>query len=285
MTTETIPPVFDGLTLDGTVNVTPETIRANIRSAIRRGHPQVWLTKTNGQRVALVGGGPSLESTFEALKRAVFEGAKLVTVNGAYQWCLDRNLQPKGQIILDARPSNARFVQPEVPECRYWICSQCAPETWDAVEGRPFVGIWHEEPNEDVKADLDAYYLGNWHAIPGGTTVGTRAIGLLRTLGYLRFDLFGFDSCVLGDQHHGYPQPENDADQCHTLTIHPTGHPDKARTFRVAGWHIKQLEDLILMIRANGDKFALNFHGDGLLAYALSSSAEVSWTLDDKESR
>ena len=276
-------PVFEGLTLDGSVNVTHDTILANVRSSIRRGHPQVWLTQTNGHRVALVGGGPSLESTFDELRQAIFEGAKLVTVNGAYQWCLDRNLQPKAQIVIDARPSNARFLTPNVPDCRYYLCSQCAPETWDAVDGRPFVGIWHDVPDEAVKTELDTYYLGNWHSMPGGTTVGTRAIGLLRTIGYLRFDLFGFDSCFMGEKHHAYPQPENDRDQCHTLTIYPTGAPHLARTFRVAAWHAKQLEDLILMIRANGDKFALNFHGDGLLAYALASSAEVSWTLDDSQ--
>lgn len=282
-TTAESPRVFDGLVLEGRVNVTDETVLANVRSAIRRGHPQVWPMAANGSRVCLVGGGPSLEATLTELRTLYFEGAKVVTVNGAYRWCVERNIRPSAQIVLDARPSNARFVDPPVPQCRYYLCSQCAPETFDAVEGREFVGIWHDASDEAVQAELNQYYLGQWHGITGGTTVGTRAIGLLRTLGFLRFDLFGFDSCFLGEAHHAYPQAENDHDRRLRLVMHPTGSPHLARRFDVAPWHAKQLEDLVLMIRTSGDQFVLNIHGNGLLAYALSSSAEVSWTLDDSK--
>jgi hypothetical protein len=272
--------VFEGLELAGKVNVPDTTLLENVRSSIRRGHPQVWPSQLKSDRVCLIGGGPSLEGTFDELRDLYFAGAKIVTVNGAYQWCLDRNIRPNAQIVLDARPTNARFLDPALPLCRYYLCSQCAPETWDAVEGRPFVAIWHDASSDEIVSELDAYFVGKWHGVTGGTTVGTRAIGLLRTIGYLRFDLFGFDSCWMGESHHGYAQPENDRDGRYRLTIAAKDSTVAPRDFWVAPWMIKQLEDLVLLIRASGDSFVLNIHGDGLLAYALHSSADVDWQID-----
>lgn len=268
--------VFDGIEFaECHANVPDAVLLDHVRQSIRRGHPQVWRTGGVQQdRVVLVGGGPSLADTEQELRDLVFAGAKLVTVNGAYQWCLARNLQPKAQIVLDARAPNARFLQPDVAQCRYYLASQCHPETWDAVDGRPFVGIFHDASDEQVKAELDAYYFGQWHGVAGGTTVGTRAIVLLRMLGYLRFDLFGFDSCWMGGQHHAYDQPENEADKRLKVTVAATGGAE-ARVFRCAPWHLKQLEDLLRLIRFNGQHFLLNIHGDGLLAYALKASADV----------
>jgi hypothetical protein len=47
-----------------------------------------------------------------------------------------------------------------------------------------------------------------------------------------------------------------------------------------APWHAKQLECFLQSIRLNGHQFLLNVHGDGLLAFALSSSAGVEWSTD-----
>lgn len=246
MTTTADCSVFEGLSVEGRVNTATSQLVANVESAIRRGYPQIWPTPSNPHVVALVGGGPSLERTLPALREAVFAGAKLVALNGAYQWCIDHNLQPRAHVILDARASTASLVGPPVPDCRYYICSQCAPETWDALGDRDHVAIWHAAGEAEVEAVLNAYYLKAWTAIPGGTTVGTRAIGLLRTLGFLRFECFGLDSCWLETHHHAFDQPQNDRDGRFRLTIEATHGGVPAREFWVAPWHVKQLEDLIL---------------------------------------
>jgi hypothetical protein len=286
MSDQAIAPVFDGLALPaGSINTTDEQLLANIAHSIRLGHPQVRPAAPNGVRICLVGGGPSLADTFDELRALYFEGAKVVTVNGAYRWCLEHNIKVSAQIVLDARPGNARFVDPAVPECRYYLASQCHPETWRAVEGRDYVGIWHAiGPDEAIEQVLNAYYAGAWcnigHGTLGGTTVLIRAIALLRTLGFLRYDLFGADSCFLGPQHHAYDQPENDRDRRIAFRVQPSGHPELGRTFWCAPWHVKQLECFCLMIRERGDSFKLNIHGDGLLAYALRSNADVQWAED-----
>ena len=110
-------------------------------------------------------------------------------------------------------------------------------------------------------------------------TRSTRALVLLRVLGYLRFDLFGIDSCVMGDQHHIVPQPENDHDKFYQLKVGPTAHPELSRIFTVTGWHCKQLEDMLQFMRVNGDQILCNVHGDGLIAYAVNTGADLA--IDD----
>lgn len=268
--------VLEGVELQGRINVEDDTLRNQISKSIRLNYPQVWAQPNKYDRICLVGGGPSLDSTFDELRELVFAGAKLVTMNGAYQWCLERNLKPSAQIVLDARANNAGFLTPEVPGCRYYLASQCHTDTWAAVEGYEHVGIFHAWGGEDdIKMVLDKHYLGNWTPITGGTTVAMRSLALLRTLGYVRYDIFGVDSCHLEGKHHAYSQPQNDADRKFTFNVAPTGHPELGRQFVCSPWHAKQLEDFLQLIRVNGHHFRINVHGDGLLAFALSSSADL----------
>jgi hypothetical protein len=194
---------------------------------------------------------------------------------------LERNYRPSAQIVLDARASNARFVDPAIPQCKYLLSSQCHPDTWARLEGREHVWIWHSGSGAGAQKDLlDAYYCGQWAVTAGGTTVAMRALHLLRALGYIRMDLFGIDSCYLGDAHHAYAQPENDKDGRLKLTINPSWNPQEKQTFYCAPWHIKQLEDFLQTVRINGEHFLLNIHGNGLLAFALGAGSAVEWSQD-----
>ena len=276
--TEAVAPelnVLEGVTLHGQVNVEDEVLLANVRHAIRLPYPQVRPQAVNDNRVALVGGGPSLKDTEGELIELLQHGAKLVTLNGAYQWCIKRNLFPKTQVVMDARTTNARFLDPVLPGCNYLLASQCAPETWAAVDGRPNVWMFHAAAGSDgpLRDMLDAHYLGQWFGVGGGTTVGTRAISVLRTLGYVRFDLFGIDSCFLHGEHHAFDQPENARDTPIKFWVEPSGRPDLRKEFDCAPWHVKQAEDVLQTIKLNGDHFLLNVHGNGLIAYMLTASA------------
>jgi hypothetical protein len=267
--------VLDGFEHRGAINTTDDQIVANIQHSIRLGYPQLCGNSLQTKRVCLVGGGPSLESTLPALRELYFAGAEIVTLNGAYQWCIERNIQPSAQIVMDARPSNARFVQPAIPRTKYFLASQCAPETWKAVEGRPNVYIWHAAApdNETLAPILNAYYGNRWQGTPGGTTVAMRAVIILSIAGYLRFDLFGIDSCFMDGKGHAYAQPENDEDRAAPFVLAHPDKPETRRTFLCTGWHAKQLECFLQMIRLHGHRFKLHVHGDGLLAHALKCGA------------
>jgi len=268
--------------LSGSKNNVEETqITRNVRASIRRGYPQVTQGPTRHERVCLVGSGPSLNETLDELRQLVWEGAILVTLNGAYQWCIDRGLQPKSTIIMDARPSNARFIQTPVPKCNYLLASQCDPKVWDMVEGREHVWIFHAVVSQGHPAtmELDAYYQNQWVGVGGGTTVATRALSLLRSAGYLRYDLFGIDCCWLDGQHHGMEQPENDKDKPLRLTMGINN--EKATPFVASPWHLKQFEDFMNTLKINGEKMLLHVHGRGMLAHAmkrLAASEDVTVT-------
>jgi hypothetical protein len=266
-------PVVADKMANGRMNTADDQLRENIAKAIRRGHPQMRTGPMQPSRICLVGSGPSLAETEDELRQLLWEGATLVTLNGAYHWCRERNLRPQTQIVMDARACNARFVQPYVPRCNYVLASQCDPAVWDAVDGYPDVWIFHpvvKGKESETAALLDTFYNGNWIGIGGGTTVASRAIYLLRTSGYVRFDLFGIDCCFLGDQHHAIAQPENDHDATHrsTVTLSVKDSPDSAQ-FTVTPWHVKQFEDFLTILNVNGKHFTLNVHGSGLLARAM----------------
>jgi hypothetical protein len=138
--------VLDGIEMQGNINTPDAELLANVQHSIRLGYPQIRPQAAQPDRVCLVGGGPSLNETLTELRDLYFAGAKVVTVNGSYQWCIDHNIRPSAHIVLDARAENARFVQPVIPRCRYLIASQCHPDTWAAVEGRDDVWIWYSTP-------------------------------------------------------------------------------------------------------------------------------------------
>lgn len=268
-----VDPVVAQTMAAGKMNTAVDQLHANIASSIRRGYPQMRTGPVQGTRVCVVGSGPSLLDTEDELRHLLWDGASLVTLNGAYHWCRERNLKPQTQIVMDARPSNARFVNPPVPHCRYVLASQCAPEVWDAVQGRPDVWIWHPVVRTEGAPTelLDRFYGEQWIGIGGGTTVASRAIYLLRTVGYLRFDLFGIDCCWMDDKHHAIPQPENDGD-ARTRREITVGFKDSAesRTFHASSWMLKQVDDMLTTMQINGRHYKLTVHGDGLLAYIIN---------------
>jgi hypothetical protein len=263
--------------LPGEVNTPVETILAQIRASLYLGHPQLHIQPEHGARALLVAGGPSLEATEGEIVDRVWAGDRLITVNGAYQWCLARHLKPYAQIVLDARPSTVNFVEPVVPGVRYYVASQCHPAVWQTVQDVD-TWIWHAccPEDESRRAILDAYYGGRWHGIPGGTTVTIQGLMLLRSLGYVRVDLFGADCCIDGTRHHAYAQPENDADMLLRFDVFPTARPEDGRRFTCSPWHVQQFNELLRVITANRAHMAVTVHGDGLLAYALRANGHIT---------
>ncbi|HET7377390.1 MAG TPA: 6-hydroxymethylpterin diphosphokinase MptE-like protein [Anaerolineae bacterium] len=260
---------------DAPCNVTDDVILQQVARNIKRRLPQAKPYLSNDVEVALVCGGPSLAQTELELVQAWWNGAKVVCVNGSYQWCIERNIKPSAVVMLDAREFNKRFVATAVPGCRYLLASQCHPASFDLVEGRD-VTIWHAcsagKPELDL---LKAHYGEECYPVTLGTTVAIRAISLLRMLGFQSFDIFGLDSCWLGDRHHAYAQNENDNDKYIETWLRPRGRDDLAQRFYCAPWMMQQAEDFQRLIVERGDRFRLHVRGDGLIATMMKIAAEL----------
>lgn len=256
-------------------NTTDEVIMAQVAANIRRGLPQAQPHEPNPATAILVCGGPSLKTTEKELVEAYWAGGKIVAVNGAYQWCIDHNLKPSAALMLDARESNARFFKTEVPGCKYLLASQCHPSVFEHCKDRETV-IWHAcSAGEPELALLNEFYFERTYPVTIGTTVGVRAITLLRMLGFRRIDIFGLDSCWLDGEHHSYAQPENARDGRLSVWLRPEGRDDLAKRFECAPWHCKQAEDFMTLVRERGDHFELNVRGPGLIAEMLRTGAQI----------
>ncbi len=257
-------------------NVSDQIILEQVAANIRRCLPQAKPYQPNDMTVALVCGGPSLVKTEKELARAWWDGAKVVCVNGTYQWCIDHNIRPSAMIMLDARKFNSRFVAESVPGCRYLLAAQCHPTAFDLCRDRD-VTIWHACSAGEVELDLlrNFYDEEKFYPITLGTTVAIRAISLLRMLGFQSFDIFGLDSCWTDSEHHAYAQEENDHDQRVSVWLRPEGRDDLARRFECAPWMMKQHDDFLELIRQRGDLFRLNVRGDGLIATTMRIAAEL----------
>lgn len=258
----------------GNLNTQLDIVTKQVNENIRRGLPQVQPHQVNNNTVLLVCSGPSLKYTEKELVRLYWEGGKIVAVNGAYQWCIDHNLKPSAAIILDARDFNERFIAESVPGCKYFLASQCHPKLFDLCQDRETY-IWHACSGGDEEHELlKKYYFDNVCPIDGGTTVGIRAISLMRMLGFQYFEIFGLDSCIMDGDHHAFDQPEN-KDKGIIVWLRPKGFDEKAQRFICAPWHMKQAEDFQNLIRKRGDLFKLNVHGDGLISAILRTGAEI----------
>jgi hypothetical protein len=263
---------------DDGCNVTDDVILNQVAQNICRHLPQAYPHQSNNETVALVCGGPSLKTTEKELVEAYWAGAKVVAVNGAYQWCIDRNIRPSAMVMLDARQFNSRFVQTPVPGCRYLLAAQCHPDTFDICKDRD-VMIWHCLSAGQAEVDLlSKYYFKMLNPVTQGTTVAIRAIQLLRMIGFQSFHVFGLDSCWLDDEHHGYAQPENEADKRFVTWLRPEGREDLWCHFTCAPWMMRQTMDFQDLVGKQGDNFRLHVHGNGLIAAILKISAELGST-------
>lgn len=254
---------------DGVLNNSEEKITENIRTNIRRGLPQLQRFKDQDKPVALVAGGPSLNSpeSFEDLMEHVGRGYGVVALNGSYKWLDEQGIKYHAHVLLDSREFNKRFVENPKQHVKYFVCSQCDPAVFDALDGYETY-IWHGGTCKFCLEDMDEVYNGKYERVRTGRTVVLGALYVFRILGFSKFELFGFDSCLVGNNdHHAYHQPENDMDTVVEFEIN-------GRKFRCHPWMIGQAQDFIKMTKHLGHKFDINIHGDGLISWIIETIAE-----------
>lgn len=256
----------------GVLNSTQDQIRANVDHNMQQGWKQVSPHKTNATEVMILGNGPSLGRSLADIRRLKEAGVKIITLNGAYQFCRQNDLLPVNQVVVDARPFNERFTHPVEPGCNYFIASQCDPSV---LEGLPKdrTWLWHTTA-ESIKDILDKYAEVSW-GIPGGSTVLLRAIPMFRMLGFTKFHLFGCDSCCDEDgTHHTTLQPENNNTP---FPVNVGG-----RTFRCHPDQFSQAQEFMDLIKMMGNVIELEVYGDGLLAWILQTGADLADLQDSR---
>lgn len=252
----------------GKINTDVATVDAQVAQNVKDGWAHVTPYDRQDREVVLLAGGPSLSTQFDEIKRLRESGCCLVTCNGAYAWALERGLSLSAQIVLDAREFNARFARPVVDKCKYLIASQVHPATLEGLP-RDRTLLWHSGISKENE-QLVLERTGNYFPVPGGSTVVLRAIALLRMLGYWRFHIFGFDSCVRPDgAHHAYAQAENDNEVVVPVTC-------GGKTFECTPWMLSQASEFRDLVKFLGDEVELAVYGEGLIATMIATGASFS---------
>ena len=249
----------------GTVNVGDEQIKKNVAYNIKQGFLEIQPHPTNNIETMIIGGGPSLSQHVKKIKQLRANGVKLIAINGAYKWCLDNGITPSAMVMVDARKFNARFTQPVVEDCKYFIASQCHPSVFKELpKDRTYV--WHTQ-SEILTEILEAQFE-ECYPVPGGSTVLLRAIPLFRMLGFKRFHIFGCDSCLEENKHHAYEQLENDDELIIPVNV-------SGKIFNCHPWMVSQAQEFIDLIKVIGDEIELEVYG-GLLHHILESGASYT---------
>lgn len=254
----------------GALNTSVEEVLANVKANLEGPWKDVTPHQTNDMEVMILGGGPTLCYQLDKIKELRANGVKLITLNGTYNWAVEHGLAPSATVVVDAREFNKRFTKPVVDGCKYLISSQCNPAV---LEGLPAdrTLLWHgswDKLEPVISEKREVYYK-----IPGGSTVMLRAIPLLVLLGFRKFHLFGFDSCVEGGdgvvKHHAYAQPENESEQL--IPVNAAG-----RTFQCHGWMISQAQEFMDLVKFLGHIIDVAIYGDGLINHIVTTGANLA---------
>lgn len=176
-------------------------IRANIRANCSLVPERLGLSPAHDRVLSLACFGPSLAYTTWEME------GDIMSVSGAHDFLLRNNVVPKYHADCDPRPHKAKFLACPDSRIEYLMASQFPPS---AIEGilaaRAVCRLWHLDEGDDIRAFLhEIGEHGLW--VPGGGSIGHRAVGVGYALGYRTFHIFGMD-CSYTDrthagEHHG----------------------------------------------------------------------------------
>jgi hypothetical protein len=110
--------------------------------ACGRNLPWLDLKPEHDGHAVLVGGGPSLDDTLEAIRWRKSLGQTIWALNGSAEWLRGRGITPDFHVIVDARADNARFVKGAAPETHHLIASQCDPAVFNSLFASKTT-LWH----------------------------------------------------------------------------------------------------------------------------------------------
>jgi len=277
-----------GLTWDGGhVNTDVEIVKSNIAEnskLLKKGAQNVRPHDVSlDVEIMVLAGGPTLNDFEDEIIEKRKAGMPLVTVNGSYNWALERGLSPSLQLVIDARDFNQRFTTLQgdlTSKTRFILAAQCHPSVF---EGLPLdeddrVWLWQVSMSPELELIVNENYgekYKDYWPSPGGSTVMLRALPLLRMLGYHKLHIYGFDGCVFdGKYHHAYPQEENDGQG--TLEIIVGGKTRFEKTFKCFYWMVfqaREFQEMCVRLLKDVDMIV---YGDGMISYMIEASAKLS---------
>ncbi len=217
-------------------------------------------------RIAVVGGGPSLKHNLKELRRYKY----IMACGSVHDYLVDNNIFPTWCAVTDPDEIMIKYLQRPSPHTKYLLASQCHPKLFDHLRYDD-VFVWHAggspEENQLIKFPDTDYVLG------GGCTIGTRAIVIATHFGFENITLFGFDSCIVGDEHHAYDFVDPSKETLGHIFDIKVGSEDSP-TFKVAGYMVGQIRDFQALCAIYAKTIKFTIVGDGPLAEIISLASK-----------
>lgn len=251
-----------------TTTATPEHVMFdNITKNSKKGIPFLHQmpyfkqVKDKNERIAIVGGGPSLKDNLEELKKFNV----IIAAGSVHDYLVENGIVPSFATACDPDPITANYFSKPMNNTTYLIATGCDEKVFEVLQGKNIV-VWHcySDASREKFLELDP----NFQAVGGGCTVGLRSISIAIMLGYTNLNFFGFDSCLgYNSEHHAYGfTDESEYAGLGTIYKMRLGE-DKptSRTYEVAGYQLAQARHYQQFWETYGNMFTATFYGEGLL--------------------
>jgi hypothetical protein len=244
----------------GSVEQRHEQIRTNSARVKKRIEPPV---PAHDRRCAIVCYGPSLASTWVGvIGERKYQNAALVTVSGAHDFMIARNLVPDYHFECDPREHKAVFTEKPHSDVKYYIASCVHPKLVDNLLGHDLTLFHSNNGQEDF--DLIQQIEPGELLVNGGGSVAFRAIYAMHMKGYRTFSMYGMDFSYSDHQHAG-KHPNEKTDNIIEVKC-------GERWFRTTPVLVSYAKQFLMIVKALSDsEFFL--HGDGLMQHMGRISA------------
>lgn len=144
--------------------------------------------------MVLCGSGPSLPSFIEDIRKERVQRRPIVAVKGAHDVLCEAGIEPDVFVSCESRP-RLEIVKKKNKHTLYLLAGRCAPELFDWLTDCKVL-VFH------TWADKEGWMpeLAGRQLVGGGTTSGLRAATLGWLLGFNKFVMYGYDSCLSEDK-------------------------------------------------------------------------------------
>ena len=228
-----------------------DNIRTNARRATQRERGWLAIQAPHDGVAVLVGSGPSLAESIEAIRLHRKAGHTIIGLNGAAAY-LDRNgIRADWQMLIDARPETASLIGPADD---HLIASQCHPSLFDAA---PHAKLYHLQV-EGIDDDLPDYDR-DYALVGGAASVGNTATVVAYVMGYRTLHLYGYDSSHRDTGSHAFHQSINDGEPCCSVKWNGKDY----RTSLTMKLQAEKFQETGRLLEAEG--VTIHVHGTGLL--------------------
>jgi len=273
--------------------VPKDYIRNNIKANMKLIDNNKWLSKypMNRKSAIVVSGGPY--TNYTELQDCIKNNPnkKVIAVKHSYPKLLEHGIKPWACIVLDPRPitgtSTHGVIRKDLfktidPTTKFFVASMTDPSvTNHLIKQKADIWGWHafteslRDPEEQKKGIVNNQVTLNEELgipkgstlITGGTCAAMRAIGIMHTMGFRQFDLFGYDSCM----------NEPTAEQKKETTGADDEEPRpkyfkvavKDKNFWTTGELLAMAQDCEKIFNENVLEMCINFHGKDTLISEL----------------